>query len=69
MKYPIGTKFKTSVKSTAIHTIVDFFKTYNLAGELIYEKYITVHTLLGHPITQHIQESTIDVSVILEGGN
>lgn len=54
MKYPIGTRYNKKHGNQVIeHTIVDFLTTYNLAGEIVNERYVTVHEFCGQNIRDY----------------
>jgi len=51
IEYPIGTKFKTRGKNPLVCTVIDVWKTYNKAGELVQTRYVATHDFLGMPVT------------------
>ncbi len=68
MKYSIGTKFATRGKYSKLHTVVDFYTTYNIMGELVKERYVTSHDMCGQKVYDgDVTETTIDMSTIIDG--
>lgn len=65
MKYPIGTKYTLKrPKYSRKCTVVDHYKTYNLAGELVKERYVCSHELLGQTVIEHdVVETTIAIAL------
>lgn len=60
MKYPVGTKFKTRGKAPKICTVVDYYVTTNLKGEIVKQCYVATHEFLGQTIIDRdIPSSTI----------
>lgn len=53
MAYAIGTKYLSSGKNKATHTVEDILKTYNEAGDLVKVRYVTSHTFLGQRVLDH----------------
>jgi len=41
MTFPIGTEFTTRGKPSQRHTVVDVYRTYNSAGDLVKTRYVT----------------------------
>lgn len=61
-RFSPGTKYMPASrgKYARIHTVVDFLRTYNMAGELIKTRYVAVHELVGQRIVDHdVCETTI----------
>ncbi len=51
MKYGIGTQFiRAGRKAQHIETVTDYYVTRNLEGEIVKERYVSTHYLLGQPI-------------------
>ena len=51
--HPIGTKFKTRGKAPRECTVVDIFKTYNSAGDLVSTRYEASHEFMGQTVVSH----------------
>ena len=51
-EYAIGTKFKSRGKYPRECTIVDIYKTYNAAGELVKIGYVATHEFMGQIVTE-----------------
>ena len=49
-EYPIGTKFMTRGKRPDLCTVVDIYKTYNSAGELVATRYVATHEFCGQTV-------------------
>ena len=49
-EYPIGTKFNHGGKVNRLCTVVDIYKTYNHAGELVKTAYMAEHEFMGQVI-------------------
>ncbi len=49
--YPIGTKFRP-IGGKHEHTVVDVWKTYNSAGDLVRVRYVAEHLLCGQTIAR-----------------
>lgn len=63
--YPIGTKYRTRHKQPKECTVVDIYKTYNVAGELISTRYVTVHEVLGQRVFDYdVVRTTIDMGLV-----
>lgn len=64
-RFAIGTQFTPyNLKNTRVHTIVDFLRTYNNAGELVKTCYETEHEFLGQTIrNRDVTETLIARSV------
>ena len=59
-RFPIGTQFIPLGKNTSLHTVIDYYITRNLAGEIVNTKYVSRHTFLGQEIKNYdIAETTI----------
>ncbi len=64
MKFPVGTKFIERRKNyTREHTVFDYHVTKNLASEVVRERYIVTHELMGQPITSDVCETTIAIAL------
>lgn len=61
MRYPVGTKFmKRYGKVMQEHTVRDYYVTRNLAGEVVRERYVTTHEVMGQLVFDFdISETTI----------
>lgn len=56
----IGTVFTTQGKHPKQCTVIDIYKTYNAAGELVKTTYVATHTFCGQIITEYdIPSATI----------
>lgn len=67
MKYKIGTKFIPRGKGKNLRTVVDFYTTFNIKGELVKERYVTTHDLLGHKVYDYgVVQTTIDMGTIID---
>lgn len=65
MKYKIGTKYRTRGKRKDVCTIVDMLTTYNLAGEVVNSRYVSIHEFLGQTVfNRDVAESTIAMGLI-----
>ena len=53
MKYEIGTKFMSRGKCPRVCTVIDIYKTYNNAGELVRECYVASHEFVGQTVTDY----------------
>lgn len=49
----IGTKYMSAGKYGRECIVVDIYKTYNTAGELVKTRYVTEHNFLGQAIRDH----------------
>jgi len=58
MEYPIGTKYLSPGKRTDICTVIDVHKTYNLAGELVKIRYVSIHDFCGQTVTNRDEVAT-----------
>lgn len=66
MEYPIGTLFKTRGKAPRLCTVVDIYKTYNLAGELVKTRYVATHEFCGQLVNDYdVVATTIAMGLIL----
>ena len=54
MKFPIGTKYSHPIAKnlSEICTVVDYLVTYNLASEIVGEKYVTCRYIAGIPVIE-----------------
>ena len=59
-RFAIGTTFKTRGKHPRECTVVDIYKTYNSANELVEFRYVAEHYFMGQKITdRHVGDTTI----------
>lgn len=58
-KFDVGTRFKTRGKKPRHCTIVDIYRTYNVAGELVRLEYVATHTFAGQSISERVSETTV----------
>jgi hypothetical protein len=49
-EYPLGTQYLEHGKHPNLCTVVDVWKTYNSAGELVRLRYVTEHTFCGQTV-------------------
>ena len=48
----VGTQFiRRGTNRKDVETVVDIHKTYNLAGELVKERYVATHEFMGQTVT------------------
>lgn len=62
MKYPIGYKFisRSNRKHKRVQTIVDYYTTTNLVGEIVRQSYVAAHEFMGQQVFQYdIPQATI----------
>ena len=60
-----GTTYRTRGKHPRECEVVDVLFTYNLAGELVRVRYVTIHTLMGQEIQDiDVVETTIAMGLI-----
>lgn len=52
-EYPIGTRFKTRGKHPRLCAVVDVWRTYNAAGELVRLRYVATHDFMGQPVIDY----------------
>jgi len=65
--FKIGTRYKTRGKNPKECIIIDIWKTYNSAGELVNTRYISTHDFLGQMVTNYdVVETTILMGLIKE---
>jgi len=50
-RFPIGTRFALRGKGSRLATVVDVWRTYNLAGELVKLRYVATHEFAGQTVT------------------
>lgn len=46
LRFPIGTRYLSGGKCPRLCTIVDHWRTFNLAGELVRERYVSEYRFL-----------------------
>jgi hypothetical protein len=51
--YAIGTQYLEHGKHPNVCTVVDVWKTYNSAGELVRTRYVTEHLFCGQKVQNH----------------
>lgn len=51
-EYPIGTQYRSSGREPRLCTVVDVWKTYNHAGELVSTRYVSTHPFMGQQVTE-----------------
>lgn len=62
-EYPIGTQYMSLGKHPQVCTIVDLWKTYNAAGELVRTGYVSTHDFCG----QQVVERDVNTVTIARG--
>ena len=62
MKYPVGTTYRRQRgRVLEEQTVVDYHVTRNLSGDIVKERYVTTHSLLGQTIYDYdITQTEID---------
>ena len=64
-KYSIGTRFKTRHKVPRHCEVVDIFKTYNNAMELVAIRYVAKHVFIGQTVVDcDVVETTITMGLL-----
>ena len=59
-RFVVGTQFMTRGKAPRLCTVVDIWRTYNTAGELVKLRYVATHELMGQTLTDYdVVETTI----------
>lgn len=68
MKYPQGTRFiRRGDKHKRILTVIDYYTTRNLSGDIVKQAYVAGHELFGQTIIERdICETTIARGEILK---
>jgi hypothetical protein len=51
--FPIGTKFMSGGKHSRLCTVVDIWRTYNAAGELVRVRYVSTREFAGQLVTDY----------------
>ena len=66
----VGTQFiRRGTKRKDVETVTDIWKTYNLAGELVRERYVTTHECMGQAVTDcDVVAPTIQMGAIVSEG-
>jgi len=63
-KYPIGTQYVSRDKRKVLCTVVDIWRTYNAAGELVKTRYVATHLFMGQTVTDcDVNETTISMAL------
>lgn len=52
-EFPVGTKFRSRGKHPREYTVIDIWRTYNAAGEMVRLRYVATYQMLGQTITDH----------------
>jgi hypothetical protein len=66
-KFKIGTKFHTRGKVKRLCTVIDIYRTYNEAGELVKIRYVATHEFMGQTVTDYdVVEVTIAMGEVQE---
>lgn len=66
-RFKVGQRFKTSGKYPRVCTIVDIFRTVNLAGECVKLRYVATHEFCGQTVTDHdVLDATIAKGLIAD---
>ncbi len=64
-KFQIGQKYIKRGKRKDICTVIDIHTTYNSAGEVVKERYVSTHTFMGQVVTDRdVVETTIAMGAI-----
>jgi len=68
-KFPIGTKYKVRFgkgkNDYRVCTVVDFYTTCNLQNEIVRQRYVSAHDMLGQYVFNYdVCETTIARNVI-----
>ena len=64
-RFPIGTKFATRGRHPRTCTVVDIWRTFNVAGELVRIGYVATHEFMGRTVLERdIPETTIAMGEI-----
>lgn len=60
MKFPVGTEFVTRGRHPRKCQVVDYLRTFNLAGELVKTRYVATYEFCGQTVTDNdVPETTI----------
>lgn len=63
-RFNIGQRFKTRHRHPRECTVIDIWRTYDSAGELVKIRYVAVHECLGQVVTDHdVTETTIAMGI------
>lgn len=52
-RFPIGTQYMSGGKHPKLCTVLNIWKTYNEAGNLVQIRYLTYHEFLGQRVINH----------------
>ena len=63
----VGLKYQANNKRKDICTVIDIYKTYNIAGELVATRYICEYEFLGQRIKSEEVAVTIQRAVARDG--
>ena len=67
MKYAIGTTFKTRGKHKKTCTVIDFYTTTNIQGQVVAERYVCTRELMGQTITdRNVVQTSIDMGLTID---
>jgi len=64
-QYRVGTKFKTRGRHPRECTVIDIWKTYNTAGELVRIRYVATHEIMSRLVIDYdVLETTIAMGLL-----
>lgn len=64
-RYPIGQKYRKRGKGYHLCTVTDVHTTFNSKGEVVKQRYVATHELLGQTIVEtDIVETTISMGLV-----
>jgi hypothetical protein len=65
-RFSIGTRYRTRHRTPRVCTVVDVWRTYNAAGQLVQVRYVTTHDgPFGQTVTEYdVLETTIAMGEI-----
>ena len=65
MKYEIGTKYMTRGKHPDECTVIDYYITRNLAGDIVKTNYASIHQFCGQTVVNYdVAAATIAMGLI-----
>ena len=63
--FPQGTVYMTRGKSPRRCTVIDIWRTYDLAGRLVRVRYVAGHEFMGQTVINHdVTETTIKMGLV-----
>jgi hypothetical protein len=66
MRFAIGTTFKTRGKAQKTCTVVDYYITRNMSGEVVKTRYIAEHEFMGQTLRDEYVETSIAMGLVKE---